>query len=106
MKVPIMKVPIGQLRIGELQNVLSDEQVARIEEVFKLFEGVIQWNMTQWIDGFMRDSDSESEIRHWENIALKWIDKNGHKLQSTSAKKNLLSSILQENMKDNPIIVK
>ena len=101
-----MKVPIGQLRIGSWQHVLSEEQIDRIKVVSEIFQDVILWSLDQWIDGFMRDGNPESEIRGWEHMALKWVDGKGHQLPTLSEKKDLLTTILQEHMVDNPIIVR
>lgn len=67
---PANRIDPAALKAGPIRHPqLPDELVARVRAFEAVFAGVYSQTDEQWIDGFQRDLNPESEIAIWEQIA-------------------------------------
>lgn len=57
----------------KFNSTLSEEQKGRVNILMEILKDIYPCHMDEWINGFMRDFNPESEIRIWEAIARAYI---------------------------------
>ena len=68
--MPSKRVRLDQLKPGPIRHpALSPLLIARIKSVRSTLDEVFFQSLEQWLDGFQRDADPESEIAWWERLA-------------------------------------
>jgi len=83
------------LRPGPVRrDALSAEQMARVTKLHETLKEVDPSTLDEWVDGFKRDINPDSEIQIWEAIAAAYAGYTGsHKLDA-EAKKDVFKVLL------------
>ncbi|HEX9047950.1 MAG TPA: hypothetical protein VF988_13080 [Verrucomicrobiae bacterium] len=83
------------LQPGPIQHEsLPDTLVARIRKLEPVFAEVYPQTHEQWLDGFQRDADPESEVAIWESMAAAYQNFTQTKHLSLDAKREAFGLLL------------
>jgi hypothetical protein len=73
---------------------LTDEQLARITHVQKVFQEVDSSPLEKWVEDFQRDVNPDNEIKIYENMAAAYEAFTTSKTLSMDAKKDVYQVVL------------
>lgn len=62
------KIAIQDLQPGNVKHQLTEQQITRVKKLQQSMAEVYSVSLDEWIDGFSRDINPDSEISIWENI--------------------------------------
>ena len=85
----------SKLTPGPIQHAnLTDEQLARVTHVQKVFHEVDSSPLEKWVEDFQRDVNPDSEIKIYENMATAYEAFTTSKTLSIDAKKDVYQVVL------------
>ena len=82
------------LAMSAPQSELSSEQIVRIEKVSSVLSEHDSSSVEQWCDNMSRDSDPESEIRIWEQIAAVYLQETEDRPEAGPEERHLIYGVL------------
>ena len=86
------------LQLGPVRHKLSDDQIERIDKMGRVLREVHPLSLEQWIDGFTRDQDPESEIQLWEQVAAAYGSYCAEHKLASEVKSEVFSVLLMRTM--------
>jgi hypothetical protein len=85
----------SKLTPGPIQHTsLTDEQLARVTHVQKVFQEVDSSPLEKWVEDFQRDVNPDKEIQIYENMATAYAAFTTSKSLSLDAKKDAYQVVL------------
>ena len=73
---------------------LTDEQMARVQRVQKVFSEVDPSPIEKWVEDFRRDLNPERELSHWESMATAYETFTTSRALTLAAKKEVFGVVL------------